>query len=211
MENKEIRRQHLLLAEKKYGSLANLAKAANVNESYLSQCKNGSRDMGARFRQKIEAGLGLTKGAWDIPPIDETVSQAPSRIRAVPLVSCVQAGDWCEASDPFPPGAGEDYISVEASIVSSRGYALRVHGESMEPKFYHGDILIVDPAREPRNGSYVIAKRCGHNDATFKQLVIDGGEIYLKALNPNWPDRFIKITEEWTVCGVVVQRMETFV
>lgn len=141
---------------------------------------------------------------------DYTVSQQPRPVRYVPLVSFVQAGEWCEAEDPYPPSQGERMIAVDALVVSEMGYALRVEGPSMEPKFYAGDILIVDPSRQPVSGNYVIAKRTSSQVVTFKQLVIEGGEMYLRALNPDWPERIIRLTEEWTICGVVVQRVETF-
>ena len=101
-------------------------------------------------------------------------------------------------------------IAVDAGMVSASGYALRVEGPSMEPRFYHGDILIVDPKVDPRHGDFVIAKRADSQSATFKQLIIDGDETYLQALNPDWPQRIIRITEAWHICGVVVQRTETF-
>lgn len=55
----------------------------------------------------------------------------------------------------------------------------------MEPEFLVGDIVTVDPGREAINGSYVIAKN--EEEATFKQLVIDGNNVYLKPLNTRYP------------------------
>ena len=34
------------------------------------------------------------------------------------------------------------------------------------------------------------------------------GHQYVKALNPDWPDRIIKINEDATICGVVVFKGE---
>ena len=40
------------------------------------------------------------------------------------------------------------------------------------------------------------------------QLIIEGGRKYLKALNPDWPDRIIEIDENAKICGVVVFKGE---
>jgi len=44
--------------------------------------------------------------------------------------------------------------------------------------------------------------------ATFKQLIIEGGHQYLKALNPEWPKPIIEIIENARICGVVVFKGE---
>ena len=48
------------------------------------------------------------------------------------------------------------------------------------------------------------------NEATFKQLIIEEGKQYLKALNPDWPNRIIEVDEEATICGVIVFKGEGF-
>lgn len=48
-----------------------------------------------------------------------TVTQIPSPARLVPLISSVQAGDWCEAVDPYPAGEGEVMLPVDRSLVSA--------------------------------------------------------------------------------------------
>ncbi|WP_263203922.1 MULTISPECIES: S24 family peptidase [unclassified Shewanella] len=42
------------------------------------------------------------------------------------------------------------------------------------------------------------------NQATFKQLIIDGNKKYLKALNPDWPNKFVEINGNCTIVGKVV-------
>lgn len=45
-------------------------------------------------------------------------------------------------------------------------------------------------------------------EATFKQLIIEEGHQYLKALNPDWPNRIIEVNSNATICGVVVFKGE---
>lgn len=46
------------------------------------------------------------------------------------------------------------------------------------------------------------------NEATFKQLIVEGKRKYLKALNPDWPERIIQSHASATICGVVIFKGE---
>ena len=48
----------------------------------------------------------------------------------------------------------------------------------------------------------------GGNLQRFTQLIIEEGKQYLKALNPDWPNRIIEVDEEATICGVIVFKGE---
>ena len=96
-----------------------------------------------------------------------------------------------------------------------KAFALRVRGESMfdptgRKSFKDGDIIFIDPDRCADNGSLVVCKLVESKEATFKQLVIEGSERYLKALNPSWPERIIKINGNAAICGVVIGKFEPF-
>jgi SOS-response transcriptional repressor LexA len=54
----------------------------------------------------------------------------------------------------------------------------------------------------------VVVRLDESNEATFKQLIIEEGKQYLKALNPDWPNRIIEVDEEATICGVIVFKGE---
>jgi SOS-response transcriptional repressor LexA len=45
-------------------------------------------------------------------------------------------------------------------------------------------------------------------EATFKQLIVEEGHQYLKALNPEWPNRIIEVNQNARICGVVVFKGE---
>ena len=78
----------------------------------------------------------------------------------------------------------------------------------MEPKFHEGDLIFVDPNASAEHGKYVVVRIDASNEATFKQLIIEEGNQYLKALNPDWPNRIIEIDEEASICGVIVFKGE---
>jgi SOS-response transcriptional repressor LexA len=123
----------------------------------------------------------------------------------VPLVSAVEAGDYTRI-DNFKPADGFERVPVTIPI-KRHTYALKVHGDSMvseiSDSFPDGSIVIVEPEMVAEPGDYVIALN-ESNETTFKQLVKDGGDFYLKPLNTRYPikpmgtARIIGVVREFT-------------
>ncbi len=152
----------------------------------------------------------LISGTGEAACFESNVEPAPAlRAQGVPLISWVAAGDWCEAHDPYPVGDAEMWLPA-ADNYGENAYALRVRGASMEPRFREGEIIVVNPHASPDNGKFVIARKEGSKEVTFKQLIREGDEAYLKAINPQWPEPIIRMDEAWHICGVVVCKMEIF-
>ncbi len=87
--------------------------------------------------------------------------------RRVPLISYVQAGALAEKK-PIEAFDGDfEYILTDLDL-SEFSFALRIEGDSMEPDFKAGDVIIVDPELEPAPGEFVVAKN-GGQEATFKK------------------------------------------
>lgn len=131
----------------------------------------------------------------------------------VPLISWVQAGAWCDAADPFQPGDAESWYPCPKKH-GPRTFALRVRGPSMfnkdgKPSFEEGDIIFIDPDAEPQPNSRVmqscvIVRLEDRQEATFKQLITEGEQRWLKALNRDWPEQIIKISSAATICGACI-------
>lgn len=122
----------------------------------------------------------------------------------VPLISWVQAGEYQSVVDNYTPGCGAEMIPTTVPV-NRHTYALTVKGDSMTnpngwPSFPEGMVIIVEPEFESMPGDFVIVKN-GAEEATFKQLVKDGGDWYLKPLNPRYPIK--PLTPDLRVVGVV--------
>lgn len=92
-------------------------------------------------------------------------------------------------------------------------FALRVKGESMlnsraKPSFSEGDIIFVDPTKEPVNNSLVIVDLPNNSESIFRQLLIQEGKQLLKALNCSWPEQIIVMPEGSKIRGVVILKAE---
>lgn len=127
-------------------------------------------------------------------------------VQRVPIISWVQAGNWEDILDEFEPGAADDWAWT-AEKVGQRTYALRIVGDSMlnphgSPSLAEGTIIIVDPDVEPQNGSLVVAKQQNVNQATCKRFIVDGADIYLRPLNPDYKQ--IIVDEDCEIVGTVV-------
>ncbi len=97
-------------------------------------------------------------------------------LKDFPLISWVQAGEWSEIVDNFQPGDAEMWVPFAIPRKDMpNAFCLRVRGDSMIPEFADGDIILVDPHRQPKNGSFVIAK--------LKKYVVDYGNVSFLPLN----------------------------
>lgn len=141
-----------------------------------------------------------------VPPSSNVEPAAlPDRSRRVPVISFVRAGDWTEA-EAVEPSWAEDWI--ESSVGGARVFALRVKGDSMEPVFREGEIILVDPDREAVNGDYVVAA-LEREEATLKRWERVGGRDLLIPLNPRYQP--IDVTgQDWRVIGRVLEKRQIF-
>lgn len=127
-----------------------------------------------------------------------------------PLLSNVQAGAWTELCASFSREDAQDWYPSTKSL-GPCGYMLRVKGRSMEnpggsPSFTEGMILHINPDLDPTPGLYVIVRRSGSDEATFKKYIHIDGIPYLEAINPDWPkdQKYLRLMPGDVWCGVVV-------
>lgn len=197
---------------------AALADAVGIKQASISELETG-KSLSSTYNATIAKACGvdpvwLETGRGRMLPSESNVEPGPDIKGRVPLISWVQAGSWCEVEDLYAVGDAEEWLPCPTSH-GERTYALRVRGESMfnpheRRSFRDGDIIYVDPDKQAESGSAVIAKLDDSQEATFKQLVVEGEERYLKALNPNWPDQIIRINGSASICGVVIGKYEAF-
>ncbi len=172
----------------------NLTRAAallNVNTNWLASGIGSMRTSESR-QERFD---GLT-------PVD-----LPKK--TIPLISWITAGQLSDVVDIYEPGQAEEWISPNHAKPSKTSFALRVEGDSMTGgtngvDFPEGCIIIVDPERAPKSGDYVVAKDVVTQKATFKKLMTDGANWYLKPLNSAYPTKEID-DPALRVIGVVIE------
>lgn len=109
-------------------------------------------------------------------------------------------GSACGCTD----GPGSD-VPADAALDTCSGgeaFALRVLGDSMEPEFREGEIIVIEPEGLASDQSFVLAWHAG--GWIFRQLSRDGSQWRLKALNPAYPEA--PLINLAAVRGVVIQK-----
>jgi len=214
----EIRLENLETLVREAGTAEALAEKSGISPVYISQirgraleAKTGNvRNLGDRAARKLEQGTGKPHGWMDadhasirhVQGGSASLESAPGIIGKVPVVSWVQAGEYVEAVERWD---ADEWIETSAPVLPHT-FALRVKGDSMEPTFPDGVVIIIEPDLEANPGDFVVARN-GGNEATFKQLVRDGADLYLKPLNERYP---IKPLGSSHIVGVVREMIKKF-
>jgi phage repressor protein C with HTH and peptisase S24 domain len=158
---------------------AEAAKLLRINRSYLSQVE-GNRPPGRALRYRFQI---LEKSSAMTPPIPQNVAGAYG-LRSVPVLSWAQAGQ-ATGVEPLPSDWSE---VVPTDVADQRAFGVRLHGDSMEPKYSDGDIAILLPGTAPTNGETVVAN-LKHQGALCKimHVQLDKNLVILSSYNPAYP------------------------
>lgn len=187
-----------------------LAAACGVKVQAVYQWRSGAtKNLDGMNLVKAAAKLGVRsawlgegKGPKQASDANVQLIDLP-RAMDVPLISWVQAGAWGEMVDNFAAGDAEEWMICPRRH-GKQTFALKVRGVSMRPKYEDGDIIFVDPDAAADHGKNVVVRLENEKEATFKQLVIEDGRKFLRALNPEWTPRIMEINARATICGVVI-------
>ena len=102
---------------------------------------------------------------------------------------------------PILPQAADPALDACAA---AEPFALMVLGDSMEPEFREGEVILIEPEGLATDGSFVLAQLAG--EWIFRQLVKQGKAWQLRALNPAYPAA--DISDLAAVKGVVIQKSQ---
>ena len=172
-------------------NIKNFRKRLNLTQDDLGKILNVSgRTISSWEINRTEPNMGMINKmckAFKCLPSDIIIgdsyqSKPISGVR-IPVLGRVQAGVPIEAVQEII-----DYEEIsEALSESGEFFALMVRGESMEPKFTHGDVVIVKKQGSVENGQIGIVIVNGQ-DATIKKVMKhDEGGLSLISLNPAYP------------------------
>lgn len=136
--------------------------------------------------------------------------------KRVPIIDQANAGRGTDAVNPYALGAAEDYLDVSFDV-SEGTVALRLCGDSMEPDFHEGEIVIIDPAVLPELDDYVVAEvletgqDIGQGRWTFKQyrprgVTVNGSTAFdLVPRNPSYETISVNPKNPGRIIGTMVE------
>ncbi|MEM6749919.1 MAG: S24 family peptidase [Planctomycetota bacterium] len=111
---------------------------------------------------------------------------------SAPLINKVAAGHPADFTDlGYPARAADAAAPVPPSMDDPDAFAARVTGDSMEPAYREGDLVIFSPAADVIDGCDCFARLEPDHETTFKRVRLDDerGLIRLEPLNPQYPVR----------------------
>jgi phage repressor protein C with HTH and peptisase S24 domain len=115
--------------------------------------------------------------------------------RRIPLIGFTQAGsDGYFDDGGYPVGGGWDEVTLP-EIGDPNAYALEISGDSMEPVFRDGDMVIVSPAAPIRRGDRVVVRTLRGEVMTKQLSRRSARRIELRSLNPEHPNYSFDLTE----------------
>ena len=203
LKHEDIWRALDTLAAENGMSVSGLARASGLDPTTFNPSKRCMPDGRARWPSteslakvlsatgaSLEAFTALVSGARALSSNPRTLSP-----RRIPLIGLAQAGsDGYFDDGGYPVGGSWDEVSLP-EIGDMNAYALEISGQSMEPVFRDGDVVIVSPAAPIRRGDRVVV-RTAKGEVMAKQLARRSARrIELKSLNPAHPDYSFDLKE----------------
>ncbi len=191
-------------------SARQLAERVGVSDAHIIYIEKAQRRATFDKLMNIISTLGLTVD--EIMSVigqknDDSGGLAYSKpLRRIPVVSWVTAGAWHDVSDAFEPGDSDQWI--ESDVEGESVFALSVKGDSMEPEFHEGEVIIINPHVEAMPGDFIIVKN-PDGEATFKQLKKYGNSWVLHPLNPRHQDMVVR-RGDFRVIGKVVKKEKRY-
>jgi len=186
---------------------AELARKTNLPQATLSRIVSGItpnphfstlKTLADYFNINIEQLKGLQPIPWLLPQ-----SVHETGWYKVPLLTWEQAIHW--EKDRNQSLVINDEIFTDAHC-NSKCFALKIKDSSMEPQFPKETIIIIDPTKEAKDRSYIVAQIANHAEVIFRQLLIDGPYKYLKPISPDFERFKLKLMNtEDQVIGVLIQ------
>ena len=133
---------------------------------------------------------------------DQRVEARRARVRPIPVINKVSAGYPQDFTDlGYPAGIADKYVAAPAELADPNAFAVRVVGDSMEPKYHEGDIVIFSPAARVESGDdcfirFAVTGGPSDGESTFKRIFFDAEDrVRLQPLNERYAPTFIRPNE----------------
>lgn len=140
------------------------------------------------MRRKLKLNkLGQTLKQYDLD-IEPEAAKSDKAGQLVPIINKVPAGYPEDFDDMgYPVGFADDYVRCP-DIHDPNAFAVRVVGDSMEPKFLESDIIIFSPAADVQNGDDCFVRLKTPHETTFKRVFFEEkGQVRLQPRNEIHP------------------------
>jgi len=195
---------------------ANISSTSVVNY-YLNQLeesgyieRDGRVSRGIRLVKPLSEMSGAAAAA--VRQSTQAVRQAVEELLRIPLLGRIVAGSPVPvpASD-FSYYDADSMVDIARSLLPARErgssdlFALEVQGDSMiDAMVFDGDIVVMKPAAEARNGEMVAVWLNDRDETTLKYFYLENGKVRLQPANPTMQPIYIDDPASVDIQGKVV-------
>ena len=210
-----------LARENKGWSKSEAARQIGVTRATVGAWEDGIAFPNRSNAPRVAAAYNLPLASIAGDPQHANVAFLDNRrltVRRVPLLDWVNAGQGAEVASSHVVDATHEFIETTFPA-TDRAFALEVRGDSMEPEFHQGDVIVVDPAVNPQMDDYIVAELLakgeqtapGSGEVTFKQYRprgtgLTGSQSFdLLPRNPDYPTITVNKDHPGRIIGTVIE------
>jgi phage repressor protein C with HTH and peptisase S24 domain len=178
-------------------SASGLARKARLDATTFNKSKRVTPDGRARWPSTESVAKVLEATGDSVEAFMALLSpdRKSAAARRVPVIGLAQAGAGGYFDDAgLPVGEGWDE-AVFPGIGDEPVYALEITGDSMQPLYRDGDMIIVSPTAQIRRGDRVVV-RTVDGEVMAKELKRRTAKtVELASMNPDHQDRVLQQSE----------------
>ena len=187
-----------------------LAELLDCSQQFITQLEIGNRKLSSEKLEILRNIMGASQynelinaiayeRVKDLPQL-EILDKATIQLYKIPYFSDLQAS---AGYGRINENSEQEYIEVPATLKSPYNIAVKVSGDSMEPEFKDGDIVIINTClTEIKQDKFFVVN---YDDFVYlKQIIKKSGKYYLHSVNPYYPDLEIKDCDRLKVIGQVI-------
>jgi phage repressor protein C with HTH and peptisase S24 domain len=184
-------------------SASGLAKRAGLDPTTFNKSKRITPEGRARWPSTESIAKSLAATGTTIDQFVSLITDARGPTQAVPLIGFAEAGAGGFFDDGgFPVGKGWDEISFPSDD-DPHANALEVSGDSMQPAYRDGTVIVVSPAAPVRRGDRVVVKT-REGEVMAKELKRKTAKtIELRSLNPDHGERSLALEDVLWIARIV--------
>jgi len=194
-------------------TLKQVADAIGKTPAYISIIENKKKKLRRKLLEDIAAALdtdiayflGPEKTLDEKGPILKELKELIERHtvdgasqtrggRRVPILSDIAAGVPISRDDPFPVGVADEFVEVPSDITDPHAFGLRIKGDSMEPRLFDRDVVVVCPSWKVKENRPVVAK-VNDDEVTCKIFSRTEELIVLTSINTRYPPQIYNESE----------------
>jgi phage repressor protein C with HTH and peptisase S24 domain len=177
-------------------SASGLAKKAGLDPTTFNKSKRITPEGRPRWPSTESISKSLQATGITVDTFVSLISdRGGTSTQAVPMIGFAEAGSGGHFDDGgVPTGKGWDEIAFPA-VNDEHVYALEVSGDSMQPAYRDGTVIVVSPSAPIRRGDRVVVKTRDGRVAAEELKRRTAKSIDLRALNASQAERTLSVSD----------------